>query len=108
MGHPDIGLLDIISRPYLIEFRTHFTKILPNPPKKHHRSRLRLLTQNTQFSLDEFLADDWENCFEITNPVVSSGANRQLSGLNLCRCFMFEWVSMYGGKNVSLNINRGN
>lgn len=106
MGHPDIGLLDIIS----IQVNSVFTlpKYCRIPPKKQHRSRLRLLTQNTQFSVDEFLADDWENCFEITNPVVSSGANRQLSGLNLCRCFMFEWVSMYGDKNVSLNINRGN
>lgn len=106
MGHPDIGLLDIIS----IQVNSVFTlpKYCRITLKKHQRPRLGLLTQNTQFSVDEFLADDLENRFEKTNPVVSCGANRQLSGLNLCRFFMFEWVSMYGGKNCSLNMNRGN
>lgn len=106
MGHPDIGLLDIIS----IQVNSVFTlpKYCRNPLKKHQRPRLRLLTQNTQFSVDEFLVDDWENCFEKTKPVVSSGTNRQLSGLNLCRCFIIEWVSLHGGKHFSLSINRGN
>lgn len=106
-GHPDpdIGLLDIIS----IQVNSVFTlpRYFRTPLKKHHRPRLGLLTQNTQFSVDEFLADDWENRFGKSNPVVS-WANRQLSGLNPCRCFMFEWVSMYGGKHFCLSINRGN
>lgn len=106
MVHPD--LRDILTLDYLMYSVFTLPKYCRIPIKKHQRPRLRLLTQNTQFSVDEFLADDWENCFEKTNLVVSSGANRQLSGLNLCRFFMFEWVSMYGGKHFSLSINRDN
>lgn len=51
-GHPDIGLLDIIS----IQVNSVFTlpKYCRIPLKKHQRPRLRLLTQITQFSVDEF------------------------------------------------------